>query len=257
MESSEFEKINNDLKDLKEGFSKANQVLKGLEDIQSKFEGLAKTYEKLNEYLEKHKEIDEYLAKVKQLHSKLSEDINQAQENIKKRFTQLKEENELKLKTLTDSKLPKISEDINQVEENLEKRFTQFKEEHELKLKALKSQIADNISRRGVELTTQEPDNTKSVRNLPVLDSLPSDEEMNEFLYQLLKETQIFIDKKNKSEISRFFRENLDKLNDDRLPELLQNWANKAHNPENKQKCLKKIAMINSLRDGRFPESGH
>ncbi|MDY7007688.1 MAG: hypothetical protein SWX82_28065 [Cyanobacteriota bacterium] len=234
MENSQFESIEKELKDLINRFSKADEVLNNLQDVQNQFGWLGKICDDLNEelkkvkqlhneYLKKHEKVDEELKKVKQLHSKLSEDINQAQENIEKRFTQLKEENELKLETLIDSKLSNISKDINQVEENIEQPFTQFKEE--------------------MDSTTQKADNTKRVENLPV--PLPSDKEMEEFLYQLLKET--FINKNNEPELFRFFEENLDKLNDDRLPELLQNWAKTAPNVEGTKKRFNRVTTIKSL----------
>ncbi|NET44413.1 Clp protease N-terminal domain-containing protein [Okeania sp. SIO2B3] len=75
----------------------------------------------------------------------------------------------------------------------------------------------------------------------------PSNQDMEKFPYQLLGVS--FVNKGDKQAVHNFLRENLDKLND-RFPEALQNWFNKAFpnvGDAKKQEFLKRVTVISDL----------
>jgi len=91
----DVERIEQELQELRSRFSKADIVLRELEEIQIEFENLAKT----------HKQLKDYVSEVK-LFNKESNDIikliDQAQTNFEQRFEKLSEANKVETKQIQD-----------------------------------------------------------------------------------------------------------------------------------------------------------
>ncbi|MEQ8387022.1 MAG: hypothetical protein RH949_32165 [Coleofasciculus sp. A1-SPW-01] len=109
----DFEQIEQELQELRSRFSRADQVLRDLEEIQSQFESIAKTHNKLKEYV----------AEVSRFNSESGntlKDIKRVQKNFEQRFTELREENELKLDDLKSQLLQaenRLSSHDNDIQE--------------------------------------------------------------------------------------------------------------------------------------------
>jgi DNA repair exonuclease SbcCD ATPase subunit len=91
----DVERIEQELQEIRSRFSKADIVLRELEEIQIEFENLAKT----------HKQLKDYVSEVK-LFNKESNDIikliHQAQTNFEQRFEKLSEANKVETKQIQD-----------------------------------------------------------------------------------------------------------------------------------------------------------
>lgn len=139
----DFEQIEQELRELRTRFSRADEVLRSLEAIQAEFEGLAET----------HKTLREYVIEVSRFNSESNNIINiikQAQENFEQHFTQLREENELKLDDLKSE----ISEE--------QKKLTIYDSHIQSYIKGLKDDFnyikndLDNWSKQIKDSTNQE-----------------------------------------------------------------------------------------------------
>jgi chromosome segregation ATPase len=101
----DVERIEQELQEIRSRFSKADIVLRELEEIQIEFENLAKT----------HKQLKNYVSEVTRF-NKESNDIikliQQAQTNFEQRFEKLREVNEVKTEQIHDESC-KIQHELN------------------------------------------------------------------------------------------------------------------------------------------------
>jgi chromosome segregation ATPase len=91
--TTDFERIEEELQELRKRFFKADAVLRDLEEIQIQFEGLVET----------HRELKEYVTKVSQFNAqseKVLVSIEQARKSFEKNLTELKEKNTLQLDSI-------------------------------------------------------------------------------------------------------------------------------------------------------------
>jgi chromosome segregation ATPase len=88
--TEDFERIEQELQELRSRFSRADLVLSELEEIQTQFECLAKTYKHLDE------EVSQFNARSKEMLGLIKQDL----ESFRSQFARLRDANELKLDEL-------------------------------------------------------------------------------------------------------------------------------------------------------------
>ena len=137
MENSniDFEQIEQELQELIRRFSKADTVLRELEEIQIEFENLAET----------HKQLKKDAKKTSQLNSEASELITQILQSYKsfeKRFNELHDNNQLKTENLKSK--------ILELNQQFADKFT----ENKLALNSLVQRL-ENIENNVTDLTEQ------------------------------------------------------------------------------------------------------
>jgi chromosome segregation ATPase len=164
----DFERIEQELQELKSRFSRADGVLRDLEEIQIQFEDLAEIHKQLKEDVNKYEsEFSRFNAESNDL-IKL---LQQSQEKFEQRFTKLRDANQIKLDDLKSqlleyqdrlsihdshiqalqssmSLVEKNCHDINdlikllqQSQEEFEQRFTQIRDANQIQLDELESQL--------------------------------------------------------------------------------------------------------------------
>lgn len=115
----DVERIEQELQELRSRFSKADIVLRELEEIQIQFEDIAITYKRLKEYVSEVSRFNKESNEIIKL-------IQQAQTNFEQRFEKLREENKVETKQIqdelnshrsligqSDNKLCKIQDELN------------------------------------------------------------------------------------------------------------------------------------------------
>jgi DNA repair exonuclease SbcCD ATPase subunit len=93
----DFERIEQELQELKSRFSRADGVLRDLEEIQIQFEDLAEIHKQLKE------DVNKYESKFSRFNAEsndLIKLVQQSQENFEQRFTKLRDANQIKLDDL-------------------------------------------------------------------------------------------------------------------------------------------------------------
>jgi len=101
----DVERIEQELQEIIRRFSKADIVLRELEEIQIEFENLAKTHKQLKDYVS---EVEVF----KQKSNDIIKQVQQASTDFEQRFEKLREANEVKTKEIYDE-LCKIQEELN------------------------------------------------------------------------------------------------------------------------------------------------
>lgn len=112
----DFEGIEQELQEIRSRFSRADIVLRDLEEIQSEFEGLAKTHQKLKEYVSEVSRFNDESNHIIKL-------IQQTQTNFEQRFEKLTQTNEIKTKELNDK--------LNEIQNKLNSHHSQIHELHQ------------------------------------------------------------------------------------------------------------------------------
>jgi chromosome segregation ATPase len=134
----DVERIEQELQELRSRFSKADIVLRGLEEIQIDFEDLAITYKQLKEYVSEVSRFNKESNEIIKL-------IQQAQTNFEQRFEKLKEENEVKTKQIHDE-LNSHRSLIAQAQTTFEQRFEQLRKLNEVKTEQINRELNNHCS---------------------------------------------------------------------------------------------------------------